>query len=233
MLVIAHRTCPRDAPENSLAGIRHAARAGADAVEVDVRLTSDGVPVLHHDAGLLRMTFLPLPVRLTRAAWATRLRLRGGRERVPTFVEALQLLEALPGLRMAVDVKDPRAHGKTLEAVRDVGMLDRVLLWSQHRPCVEYFAEHCPGSEVALLRDTADVASTIRLFDEAVALGARAVSIHWSMVDAAVLGEANARRLAVYSWCKKVADFPAKARLPLAGVVTDWPGATRKMLPIA
>lgn len=48
-LVIAHRTCPRDAPENSLEGIARATELGADVVEVDVRRTADGVPVLVHD----------------------------------------------------------------------------------------------------------------------------------------------------------------------------------------
>jgi glycerophosphoryl diester phosphodiesterase len=55
-LVIAHRTCPRDAAENSIAGIREAAKAKADVVEIDVRLTSDGHPVLMHDPSLWRMT---------------------------------------------------------------------------------------------------------------------------------------------------------------------------------
>ena len=41
-LVIAHRACPHYAAENSLDGIARAARLGADAVEIDVRLTRDG-----------------------------------------------------------------------------------------------------------------------------------------------------------------------------------------------
>ena len=49
-VIIAHRTSPRDAPENSLEGIRRSAELGADYVEVDVRLTRDGVPVMLHDA---------------------------------------------------------------------------------------------------------------------------------------------------------------------------------------
>ncbi|MDH3707216.1 MAG: glycerophosphodiester phosphodiesterase, partial [Acidimicrobiia bacterium] len=43
--VIAHRTCPLDGPENSLAGIATARELGADLVEIDVRRTADGVPV--------------------------------------------------------------------------------------------------------------------------------------------------------------------------------------------
>ena len=41
-------------PENSLAAFE-AARAAGVGVELDVRLTADGVPVVFHDAGLERM----------------------------------------------------------------------------------------------------------------------------------------------------------------------------------
>jgi glycerophosphoryl diester phosphodiesterase len=54
--VIAHRGDSFHAPENTLiAGLR-AHQAGADAWEIDVRLTRDGVPVVIHDESLERTT---------------------------------------------------------------------------------------------------------------------------------------------------------------------------------
>jgi glycerophosphoryl diester phosphodiesterase len=47
--IIAHRGTPRDHPENSLPGFRHALELGADGIELDVHLTADGVVVVHHD----------------------------------------------------------------------------------------------------------------------------------------------------------------------------------------
>jgi glycerophosphoryl diester phosphodiesterase len=55
-LVVAHRGASGLAPENTLVAIEEAARQGADFVEVDVDLTSDGVPVLFHDRTLIRTT---------------------------------------------------------------------------------------------------------------------------------------------------------------------------------
>src|SRR5688500_5922434 len=55
-LIIAHRGASAHAPENTLPAFRLAERAGADAIEFDVRLTSDGVPVVVHDPTLLRTT---------------------------------------------------------------------------------------------------------------------------------------------------------------------------------
>ncbi|MBV9240502.1 MAG: glycerophosphodiester phosphodiesterase [Acidobacteria bacterium] len=54
-LVIAHRGASACAPENTLAAFRMAIDAGADGVELDVRLSKDGVPVVVHDRDLRRL----------------------------------------------------------------------------------------------------------------------------------------------------------------------------------
>ena len=52
--ITAHRGASGDAPENTLTAIRLAATQGAKWVEIDVNISSDGVPVLHHDDGVER-----------------------------------------------------------------------------------------------------------------------------------------------------------------------------------
>src|SRR5215210_4137174 len=54
--VIAHRGASGSAPENTLEAFELALRHGADAFELDVRLTADSVPVLLHDSTLDRTT---------------------------------------------------------------------------------------------------------------------------------------------------------------------------------
>lgn len=54
-LLVAHRGASALAPENSAASFEAAVRVGADAIETDVRLTADGVPVCFHDADLRRL----------------------------------------------------------------------------------------------------------------------------------------------------------------------------------
>jgi len=51
-VVIGHRGASADFPENTLDAFAGAAAQGADWVELDVRATSDGVLVVHHDAVL-------------------------------------------------------------------------------------------------------------------------------------------------------------------------------------
>ncbi len=55
-LVVGHRGASRSAPENTLAAFRRAAGLGADGVELDAKLTADGVVVCHHDRTLDRTT---------------------------------------------------------------------------------------------------------------------------------------------------------------------------------
>jgi glycerophosphoryl diester phosphodiesterase len=54
--VIAHRGASRIAPENTLAAFQAAAEMGADAIELDARLSADGAVVVHHDLTLDRTT---------------------------------------------------------------------------------------------------------------------------------------------------------------------------------
>ena len=53
--IIAHRCGPGRYPEQSLAAARHALALGADRVEMDVRYTRDGEPVICHDENTARV----------------------------------------------------------------------------------------------------------------------------------------------------------------------------------
>ncbi len=55
-LLIGHRGASGEAPENTLAAFELALAEGADGIEFDVHLSSDGVPVVIHDARLERTT---------------------------------------------------------------------------------------------------------------------------------------------------------------------------------
>ena len=225
-VVVAHRTCPRDAPENSLAGIAAAARAGADVVEVDARRSRDGTAVLLHDPWLGRIQHVPLPLRWASDALLARLR-------VPTLREALDTARGL-GLKVAIDTKDPGGADAVLTAVGQAGAEDHVLPWSQHMPVVRAFVRALPGAEVALLRDSFTPEQHERLLADAAAIGAAAVSAHQDAVTPAFIAAAAAHGLGVYCWYqrgdlqdKRLAEVAAAG---LTGVVTDWPADARRVL---
>ena len=57
-LVFAHRGGSGLAPENTMAAFENGLALGADGLELDVHLSSDGVVVVHHDRTLDRTTNL-------------------------------------------------------------------------------------------------------------------------------------------------------------------------------
>ncbi len=98
ILVIAHRTAMRFAPENTLAGIRKAIEMGADYIELDVRTSKDGVPVLMHDDTLNRTTSGTGPVSARTLAQIKALSIRTTNpayrgEKVATLEEALAVMK--------------------------------------------------------------------------------------------------------------------------------------------
>lgn len=55
MKIIGHRGARGLAPENTLAAIEAGIAAGADIIEVDVRITKDGIAILNHDPLLAQL----------------------------------------------------------------------------------------------------------------------------------------------------------------------------------
>jgi glycerophosphoryl diester phosphodiesterase len=227
-VVIAHRACPRDAPENSLQGIRMAASLGADYVEVDVRRTRDGVPVLMHDPLLRRTTDTWWPVWTVTSSRLRSARMRSGGEPIPLLADVLAQLP--DGLGLAIDIKDATAAPAVLAEVRRRDALGRVLLWSQKGRAVRHLARAQPGVEVALLRDTHTPGADERLIRDAVRWGANAISIHEDALARPLLDRARQRGLRVYAWLQGEPAGYGDAGQRLDGVVTDWVAETRRLL---
>lgn len=49
MIVFAHRGASGYRPQNSLSGVKKAVELGAQAIEFDVQLSKDGIPIVIHD----------------------------------------------------------------------------------------------------------------------------------------------------------------------------------------
>ena len=114
--ILAHRGASADAPENTLAAFREAARQGADGIEFDVRLSADGYPVVIHDRDLARTTdgagavaaFSWRRIRaLDAGAWFDA---RFAGEGVPSLDDVVALARDLD-LAMNVEIKAEPGHG--------------------------------------------------------------------------------------------------------------------------
>ena len=230
-LIIAHRTCPRDAPENSIEGIARAAALGADGVEIDLRMSLDQRPFLLHDWTLQRTTGFPLPLALTPAATARRRRLRPSNETLPSLDRALDALPAT--MLLAVDVKTSWAVVPLVAAVRRRGLEGRVLTWCTSALAVRYAVWRSPGIEVAYLKKALSEPAARAFLAKATSLRARAISAHWLAIDAGFVAAAHALGLRVYSYHEDYDLTPDKLRAGLDGLITDSPREARAAIEAA
>jgi glycerophosphoryl diester phosphodiesterase len=223
--IIAHRTSPAFAPENSLQGIAVSFEQGADGVEIDLRMSLDQRPFLMHDNSMRRTTGWPLPIELTPAAIVREKRLKQGDETVPTLSEAI---DALPTDKLfAVDVKTPWSIFALVPAIKRRGMQSGTLVWCSSERVVRYAVRHLPGVEVAYYKDYEDGPNNIEFIGKAGRIGAQAVSLDWRGINNDVVDAAHALGLKVYSWHKEQALTPEKLTSGIDGLITDYPGRSR------
>lgn len=144
LTAVGHRGDPYRVRENTLSSIRSAFARGADAVEIDVRLTRDGVPVLLHDETLQRLW--GHDVRLDAVTAPQLKELTGGG--IPTLRE---VVPAAGAGRLMIDLP-----GASYEAVRTV--VDQV------RECgARERAYYCAGPNTMLAVRAADPGAEIAL----------------------------------------------------------------------
>jgi glycerophosphoryl diester phosphodiesterase len=133
--VIAHRGASGSFPENTVLAFEQAVQAGADALEMDIRTTADGIPVVMHDRTVDRTTDGTGHVRQLTVA-ALRELDAGHGERIPLLTEVLERFEHVP---LLLDIKDRDAGHVVREAIEGAAAERRVGVGSFHlRPLIPF-----------------------------------------------------------------------------------------------
>nr|WP_295077503.1 glycerophosphodiester phosphodiesterase [uncultured Roseateles sp.] len=235
---IAHRGAGKLAPENTLAAFRLGAQHGYRAFECDVKLSSDGIPFLLHDARLERTSngqgvAGDLP-------WATLSRLDAGSWHSRAFAgEPLPSLEALArfiiGNRYAFNIEIKPTPGQALLTGQLVGR-EVLRLWagSGQAPLFSSFEpEALQGA-----RETAPEILRGLLLDslregwlaEAQALGCAAVISNYRLMDQPTVEAIHAAGMKALVYTVNDAEA-AQALIArgVDGIITD---AVDKFLPV-
>ncbi|MEJ2408192.1 MAG: glycerophosphodiester phosphodiesterase family protein [Novosphingobium sp.] len=126
VMIAAHRGGHLKAPENSLAAVDEAVAAGADFVETDVHVTTDGVPYVMHDHTVDRMTDGTGGSEAISYADLRKLRLKGTDAPPPTLQQLL--MRACGRVLVDLDMKTDRV-GPVIAVVQALGMLDQVMMF--------------------------------------------------------------------------------------------------------
>jgi glycerophosphoryl diester phosphodiesterase len=205
-LALAHRGDWSEAPENTLAAFAAAERAGADLVELDIRLTADGGLAVVHDPTLERVWGLPRAVAELSLAAAQELRVGG--HGIPTLAEALDAVSV--GVMVdytLADVVEP-----ALDAIRDAAAFERCLFSGSNVAGHRRIRELEPDARIALTWTQPDPPSDA-LLDE---LAVEFFNPPHELVDPAVVDRMHERGTKVSTWT--VDDEAEMRRVIDAGV---------------
>lgn len=152
----AHRGASAIAPENTMAAFRAACQAGADGLELDIRLSRDGTPVVIHDAILERTTSGSGPV--ARSSLAELRQLDAGAWFAPCFagepIPSLdEVLSAFSGrVWLNLEIKQAAAGAVVLELLRDHPTAE-VVVSSFSWPLLRRLRRYDPDIRLAVLLD--------------------------------------------------------------------------------
>jgi glycerophosphoryl diester phosphodiesterase len=207
MLRLAHRGDWRRAPENTIPAFLAALEVeGCDGVELDVRISRDGVPVVIHDETLARVQRRPGRVDELRAAAL-------GEAGVPTL-EAV--LDAIPASAfLDIELKG-EAHGDATAAVLRAARGEegrRAVVSSFDPPALVAMEAHLPRWTRWL--NVTDLAPGTRSL--ARGLGCGGMAVLWGAITPASLRAARLADLDVAAWT--VRRLATRDRLERLGVV--------------
>lgn len=225
-LVIAHAGGEGLAPANSVLAMQRSMAAGADLLDADLWMTSDGVVVAHHDRNIANdtdatgniddLTWDQLQAADLRAGWT------GTTIDEPVRIASLeQILTAFPDVTISLEIKQttPSMAKPLCDVLRRLNAVERVYLSANNDDDVYAAQDECPDSLVitTTYRDVAEM-RRVRETDEAWCAPAPIGQPPFNngLLDPANVAWSHARGMAIFTW---TVDDPQTLRgLAEAGV---------------
>lgn len=232
-------------PEATMPAFRAAARRG-DVLELDIQMTSDGVPVVMHDDTLDRTTVCTGPVSARTAAdiqascptdvlgspgSALGSKPTTKRIPVPTLAEVLTLVKRT-GSRASIELKQFDPTGASADALaaalRTAGVPPgRIIVQSFFPPNLQAASRAMPGVATSTLTLKAGEGSSI---ETAKTTGSRWASPQWP-VSAAYVRRAHAAGLKVVPYTlDRASEVRAAAKARVDAIITDDPAMAARVL---
>jgi len=234
---VAHRGFSSIAPENTLAAIREAVKAGANGCEFDVYGCVDGNVVLMHDKtvdrttnGNGKVTDLTLKQlrKLDAGSWKDK---KYRDERVPTLIEALTLLKTTK-CQPVIEIKMEGISQKVVDDVRSLGMVDEVAVIAFSQTVVGEIRKLEPKMTCAWLCGSipleANATSVTQQADwlhtQAKACNTTILDLNYGLLSPKLVAELKRRGLSVWCWTvNEPVVMKSLHRWGLDSITTDRP----------
>ncbi|MBM3463888.1 MAG: glycerophosphodiester phosphodiesterase [Armatimonadetes bacterium] len=202
---VAHRGASAYAPENTLSAFRKALEQGADYLECDVHLSSDGEMMVIHDTTLNRTTngkgrvvdHTAAQIRALDAGSWFGPQFKG--ERVPTLAELFDLDNGKVGF--VVEIKNgpmyyPGIEKKMVDLIRKRNLQDRVIVISFDHAALRKVHEIDPGITTGALYD----ANILKCHEIAKNAHSAWVGPSWELTTEEAVADAKAHGVKMNLW---------------------------------
>jgi glycerophosphoryl diester phosphodiesterase len=243
-LNIAHRGASGEAPENTLAAFELARRQGADGIELDVHLSSDGMPMVIHDPHLRRTTSGSGWVnehranalrRLDAGSWFNQRFPEKARQRyvgakIPLLAEVLAWVRQHRMLAF-VEIKGgrnayPGIEAKVLDEIERAGVRRLATIVSFDLASLRRVRQL--DSRIAL---GLDVSRSLLALRRVRSLAGKAILPHWAIASRGFIRRAHEHSTRVFPW---TVDQPARMQRRIAdgvdGIITNYPSRLAQVL---
>jgi glycerophosphoryl diester phosphodiesterase len=211
----AHRGARSERRENTLDAFRRALELGANGLESDAWLTSDGQVVLDHD-GVVGPILRRRPLSTTRRADLP--------PHIPTLAELYE--ECGTGFELSLDVKDPAALEPLLQVAASAGAQERLWLCFHDWRLMAPWRALAPDSRLVESTNLSWMQEGLSARVAALAgAGIDAVNLHRSQWDAAVVEEVHSSGLKCLAWdAQSDKDLRHLVDLGVDGLYSDHVG---------
>ncbi|MGY2717527.1 glycerophosphoryl diester phosphodiesterase [Thermostichus sp. MS-CIW-21] len=217
--IVAHRGDHTHAEENTLAAFAAAIEGGADGIELDVRRSRDGIPLVFHDAELEGQPLAAL-------TWAE---IRARKPTIPSLEEALLHVRG----RIALDIELKEA-GYEEQILALIGKLltPAECVITSFLPQVAQRVKALLGGaapQVGLLVEAQPEGEKGSLLTYCREVGADFLAPHYSWLDLPFLAAAAQARIPLYVWTVNDPEImafclrPSGEEPPVRGLITDHP----------
>lgn len=234
--IIAHRGVSKEAPENTLSAFAKAIPLGVDAIEFDVHLTKDNVPIVIHDGkfgrtadrGYLQRTtslFLEQVKALDVGSWYDPFYIG---ERIPTLDEVLDLVQGSVRLMVEIKKDNSPAHQIVQAVITSlkkakgpvvIGSFDPLIIEEVLRTAPEY--------------PVIGIVEELDMLDKFKALSVKQIAIWYDLLSAELIQQFHDQEIEVWTF---TVDNPGLAKflvsINIDGIITNNPRAIKKALEI-
>ena len=232
LFVVAHRGSSGTAPENTISSFKQAILAGADMVEADVQITSDGLPVVFHDKflsrtsdgkGLIKELTYSQVKNADAGAWFSS---QYNGEHIPLLKEVLEVIHDKCYLNIEVkniegDNLDNRITA-IIDTIRDYDYLENTLFSSFYYNTLYMIKKNYPGIHTAAIRIPRDNRLPSEICRE---IGSEAFVCSLSELTQEV--SKNIKRFGIYTGVYSIDTLDELNQVmqhPIKAVVTNFPG---------